>query len=186
MICHGGFSLDETTRRSWFNPERILRDASLKSGMVFVDVGSGDGFFTMIAAQFVGKTGKVYAVDTDASAIERLKHRAAEKGLTNIKAVSAEAEQTVFCESCADFVFYSIVLHDFYDPVKVLKNAKTMLKPSGKLLDLDWKKINMPFGPPERIRFSEETASTLIERAGFKILKISDVGLYHYSIVATP
>ena len=186
MGCHGGFSLDETTRRNWFNPEKILRDAGLGSGMVFVDVGSGDGFFTMIAAQFVGKTGKIYAVDTDASAIERLKYRAVEKGFTNVKAVIAEAEETVFCEGCADFVFYSIVLHDFRDPVKVLKNAKRMLKPSGKVLDLDWKKMSVSFGPPERIRFSEEKASALIKDAGFKILSTNDVGSYHYIVVGIP
>ena len=39
-------------------------------------------------------------------------------------------------------------LHDFNDPVKVLQNAKQMIKPNGQLIDLDWKKIEMPFGPP--------------------------------------
>ena len=65
MGCHGGFSLDEATRRSWFNPETILETAGLRSGMVFVDVGCGDGFFTIMAAQVVGPKGMVYAVDTD-------------------------------------------------------------------------------------------------------------------------
>src|SRR3972149_5543712 len=94
--CHGGFSLDEATRRSWFNPEKVLADAGLGSGMVFVDVGCGDGFFTIVASQLVGEKGMVYAVDIDASAVERLKRRAAEKGLSNVKAVVAEAEEKVF------------------------------------------------------------------------------------------
>src|SRR3989304_8498943 len=138
--CHGGFSLDEATRRSWFNPEKVLADAGLGSGMVFVDVGCGDGFFTILAAHLVGEKGKVYAVDTDDSAIKRLKRRAAEKGLANVKAVVAEAEEAVFCDRCADVVFYSTVLHDFHDPAKVLVNAKRMLKPSGRLVDLVWKR----------------------------------------------
>ena len=54
MGCHGGFSLDEATRRSWFNPEKVLKDAGLGLGMTFVDVGCGDGFFTILAAQIVG------------------------------------------------------------------------------------------------------------------------------------
>jgi ubiquinone/menaquinone biosynthesis C-methylase UbiE len=184
MGCHGGFSLDEATRRSWFNPEKVLEDVGLGSGMVFVDVGCGDGFFTILAAQVVGEKGMVYAVDTDASAIARLKRKAAEKGLANLKAVVAEAEETVFCEGCADVVFYSIVLHDFHDPAKVLLNAKRMLKSSGRLADLDWKKKRMPFGSPVHIRFNEEKASTLIEAANFKIESITDIGPYHYTIVA--
>ncbi len=74
MGCHGGFSLDETTRRSWYNPEAILQN--LLTGMVFIDIGCGDGFFSILAAKKVGVTGKVYAVDIDASAIERLKLKA--------------------------------------------------------------------------------------------------------------
>jgi ubiquinone/menaquinone biosynthesis C-methylase UbiE len=186
MACHGGFWSNDAKRRSWFNPEKVLEDAGLRSGMVLVDVGSGDGFFTMLAAHAVGEKGMVYAVDIDDSAIDRLKHKAADKGLANVKAVVAKAEKTVFCEACADVVFYSIVLHDFRDPAKVLQNAKRMLKVSGRLVDLDWKKKSMPFGPPKQIRFSEKQASTLIEKAGFGIESVKGVGPHHYVIVAKP
>jgi ubiquinone/menaquinone biosynthesis C-methylase UbiE len=186
MTCHGGFSLGEVTRRSWFNPEKVLADAGLSSGNVFVDVGSGEGFFTILAAEVVGEKGRVYAVDRDASAIERLRRRAAEKGFANVKAVVAEAEETVFCEACADVVFYSTVLHDFRDPAKVLLNARRMLKPSGRLVDLDWKKKQTAHGPPVRIRFSEEQAQTLIKNAGFTVESMRDAGRDHYIVIAKP
>jgi ubiquinone/menaquinone biosynthesis C-methylase UbiE len=186
MSCHGGFSLDEATRRSWFNPEKVLADAGLRSGMMFVDVGCGDGFFTILAAQLVGEKGMVYAVDTDASAIERLKRKTAKKGLANVKTVVSEAEETVFCDGCADIVFYSIVLHDFRDPAKVLRNARRMVKKDGKLVDLDWKKKPTVHGPPVAIRLSEEQASRIIEDAGFKIESVKDAGHNHYLIVAKP
>ncbi len=134
----------------------------------------------------MGEKGRVYAVDIDASAVERLKRRVTEKGLANVKAVVAEAEETVFCDGCADIVFYSIVLHDFHDPTKVLLNAKRMLKPSGRLVDLDWKKKQTEIGPPVRIRFSEEQAQRLIKNAGFNVESVRDVGNDHYVIVARP
>ena len=182
MVCHGGFSLDEATRRSWYNPEAILRD--LSAGMVFVDVGCGDGFFSILAAKKVGTNGKVYAVDSDASAIERLNRKAELEGLTNIVSKVGAAEETVFCEGCADLVFFSMVLHDFADPSKVLQNARKMVKPSGKLVDLDWKKQKMPFGPPSKIRFSVAHASRLIRDAGFRIGSAVDAGNYHYLVSA--
>ncbi len=184
MGCHGGFSLDETTRRSWYNPEAILQN--LQTGMIFVDIGCGEGFFSLLAAKKVGVTGKVYAVDIDASAIEKLKLKAKTEGLTNITAKACRAEETVFCNKCADLIFYSMDLHDFNDPAKVLKNAKQMIKPSGQLIDLDWKKMDMPFGPPFTIRFSEEKASSLIESAGFTVTDVRDAGRYHYVITAKP
>lgn len=158
MGCHGGFALDEATRRSWYNPEAFLQD--LRTGNVFADIGCGDGFFSVLAAKKVGEKGKVYAVDIDASAIEKLKHKAQTNDIHNITSIVGAAEDAIFCVKCADFVFFSMVLHDFDDPAKVLKNSKHMLKLSGRLIDLDWKKQEMPFGPPVRIRFSEEEEQT--------------------------
>jgi ubiquinone/menaquinone biosynthesis C-methylase UbiE len=184
MVCHGGFSLDEATRRSWYNPEAILQD--LRLGMVFMDIGCGDGFFSLLAAKKVGENGKVYAVDIDPSAIQKLSHKAIAEGLKNITAMAGKAEDTVFCVGCADFVFYSMNLHDFNDPAKVLQNSKQMIKPTGRLVDLDWKKQEMPFGPPLRIRFSEEKVSGLLQDAGFKVEAIKEAGRYHYVITAKP
>ena len=83
-------------------------------------------------------------------------------------------------------IFFGIVLHDFKNPEIVLKNALTMLKPNGKLVDFDWKKMQMPFGPPLEIRFSEEKAGNLIENAGFTLKMVRDFLPYNYLIVAEP
>lgn len=184
MRAHAFF--DEKERRGWQNPEDILAGVNVKTGLIFVDVGCGDGFFALPAARLVGNEGKVYGVDADPEAINRLKIKATEEGLVNLQLKTGLAEETVFCDSCADVVFFGIVFHDFRDQIKVLSNAKKMLKPTGRLVDLDWKKEPMQFGPPLQIRFNEEEASDLIVSAGFKIEKIREDGPYHYVIVATP
>jgi ubiquinone/menaquinone biosynthesis C-methylase UbiE len=185
MSSHRRFG-EETLRRKWRNPETTLKSIGLRSGMVFMDIGCGDGFFAVPAAQLVGEKGVVYGVDIDASAIERLKDKAEEKGLKNVTAKVGEAEETVFCEECADIVFYGRVLHDFRDPAKVLCNAKRMLKPTGTLVDLDWKKKPTVFGPPVRIRFSEEQAASLIKAAGFTIESVKAAGRNFYIVTAKP
>jgi ubiquinone/menaquinone biosynthesis C-methylase UbiE len=184
MKCHGGFHLDELTRRSWYNPEAILKDTGLASGMTFIDVGCGEGFFSLLAAQMVKKNGVVYCLDIDAEALERIKVTASEKGLANIRVVTAAGEENPPCIACADVVFCSMALHDFKDPVQVLVNAKKMLKPNGKIVDLDWKKQPMDFGPPEKIRFSIEYASKLMKMAGFNVDSVKEAGPYHYIITA--
>ena len=185
MVCHGNFNLDEKTRRSWYDSEAILEAIGLVDGMTFVDVGCGSGFFSVLAAKIVGKKGKVYAVDVDELAIERLLQKAKDEGLQNIEAKAAPAEETVFCKGCADIVFFSMVLHDFADPAKVLSNARQMIKLEGSLVDLDWKKQEMPFGPPEKIRFSESKVSDLLEAAGFTV-ESAAIGKYHYVITGKP
>jgi ubiquinone/menaquinone biosynthesis C-methylase UbiE len=177
---------DEKERRKWQNPEAILVEVGVKTGPKFVDLDCGDGFFALSAARLVGNEGRVYGLDVDEHAIDRLKEKASKEGLRNLTLKVGMAEEKVFCDSCADIVFFGIVLHDFSDSVKVLANAKRMLKPTGRLIDLDWKKEPMHLGPPLQIRFSEEKASNLIMTAGFKIDGIKKEGLYHYMIVATP
>lgn len=130
--------------------------------------------------------GKVYAVDIDPSRVAKLQNKAAAEGLTNIEATVGRAEDAVFCRGCADFVLYSMDLHDFDDPQKVLENAHVMLKPSGVVVDLDWKKQQMEFGPPERIRFSETRVMEMLELADFRVQSTKDAGPYHYLIVAKP
>jgi ubiquinone/menaquinone biosynthesis C-methylase UbiE len=182
MSSHKHFG--EGTIRRWHHPEISLERLGLRSGMTFMDVGCGYGFFTLQAASIVGETGKAYAVDIDASSIDRLKLEAAEKGLKNIRAEVGAAEETVFCDECADIVFYSIVLHDFRDPAKVLHNAKRMIKPDGTLVNLDWKKKPMPLGPPLKIRFSEEQAANLIKQAGFTVESVKNLGSNFYMVTA--
>ena len=152
--------------------------------MTFMDIGCGNGFFTIPAAEQVDESGKVYAVDASAEAVETVKRKAAAKGLKNIITKAREAEETVFCDECADMVFFSIVLHDFRDPAKVLRNAKRMIKPTGTLINLDWKKKRTAFGPPLHIRFSEEQAQALIEQAGFTVESGKDAGNNFYLVTA--
>jgi ubiquinone/menaquinone biosynthesis C-methylase UbiE len=185
-LHHGTFYRDEAERKRWQNPDSILAQIGLRPGLTFIDVGCGDGFFALPAARIVGKEGKVYALDIDAEAISSLTEKALRSNLKNVEARVGAAEDIVFCESCADVLFFGIVLHDFDDPAKVLRNAARMIKPSGRLVDLDWKKKPMNFGPPDNIRFSEEEAAKLIFKAGFKVEQRREAGPFHYVITAKP
>ncbi len=178
--------IDDQARRKWQNPEAILSGIGLTPGFTFIDIGCGVGFFALPAARIVGKQGKVYGLDADAESIARLQEQVARDGLENMHLSVGRAEETVICEQCADIVFFGIALHDFQVPSKAVENARSMLKPAGRLVNLDWKKEPMELGPPLRVRFDEETAAHLIEAAGFTIEAIKDSGLYHYLIIARP
>jgi ubiquinone/menaquinone biosynthesis C-methylase UbiE len=180
MKVHG-----DNDRRRWQDPDDVLVTIGVGRGFTFVDVGCGEGYFTIPVARMVGTKGRVYGLDIDGRVIHRLREKAAKEGLGTIYLKVGSAEDIVFCEACADIVFFGIVLHDFKDPAKVLKNARRMLKPSGRLVNLDWKKEPMDYGPPLRMRFSKEYATRLIEDAEFMIDTVQDAGRYHYLIVAT-
>ena len=178
------FSPDDPERRQWQDPDQILSTIGLGPGMVFVDMGCGDGYFALPAARRVGPEGRVYANDIDEGAVARLRERAAQEGLDNLVAEVQESEDSVACEGCADIVFFGIDLHDFRDPAKVLANAQKMLHTRGRLVDLDWKDQPTPFGPPLEKRFSIGKVQSLFSSAGFRVESVQDAGPWHYLIIA--
>jgi ubiquinone/menaquinone biosynthesis C-methylase UbiE len=173
----------ENERRRWQNPEGVLDSIGLKPGMTIVDLGCGNGFFALPAARLLGATGKVYGLDADDEVIADLQRRADEEGLKNLTLTVGRGEDTILCEWCADIVFVGNALHDFDDPVKVLANARRMLKPDGVLADIDWRAEPSPMGPPMNIRFSADKAKQMIEAAGFTVEQPRNVGPYHYLII---
>jgi len=178
------FHYDEQQRRKIQNPEKILEDIGLRKGMSFVDLGSNDGFFSVPAAKIVGNTGKIYALDINQEAIDSLKDKLQSIDYRNYQLKCAKAEEEVFNDHIADIVFLGTVLHDFIDPLKVLKNAKKLLKNEGILVNLDWRKKDTKLGPPLEIRFSSKYAANLIEQAGFKIKSIDNLSDLYYLIIA--
>ncbi|MCG7855022.1 MAG: class I SAM-dependent methyltransferase [Methanoregulaceae archaeon] len=177
---------DERSRRSWQNPEQILVRTGLGPGDTVIDIGCGEGFFTLPAARLAGSSGKIIGIDINGSAVSRMLEQARREGLGNVDGIVGSGEETLACEGCADLIFFGIDLHDFSDPQKVLQNARRMIKPGGTLCNLDWQKRETPFGPPVSIRFDEETAATLIREAGFTILRIEEIPLWFYLITAAP
>ena len=179
-------SIPDSERRRWQDPEAILSSIGLGPGFTFIDIGCGRGFFALPAARIVGKKGKVYGVDADTESIASLKEQASKEGLENVYLTIGRAEETIVCQHCADIIFIGMALHDFQDPSRVLENARSMARPTGRLVDLDWKKEPTGFGPPFRIRFSVEVAVGLIEQAGFAVETTKDSGPYHYLVIARP
>jgi ubiquinone/menaquinone biosynthesis C-methylase UbiE len=177
---------EEADRRRWQDPERLLTAIGLSHGEIFADIGSGNGFFSLPAARMVGPGGRVFAVDTDHAAIHDLDRRMRAEGLTNIRPSTDPAEEALYCRGCVDVVFFGIVLHDFDNPARVIRQARTMIHREGRLINLDWKVRPMPIGPPIDKRFSEAKAAWLLSENGFEVWDVRDWGPYHYLIAASP
>ncbi|MCL4357561.1 methyltransferase domain-containing protein [Patescibacteria group bacterium] len=148
------FTYYESERRKRQNPEQILHNAGLKEGMCFMDIGCNNGFFTLPAAKIVGENGKIYAVDIDNDALNELKDKLLLKNISNVK-----------------------------DPLKVLKNAKTMLKDKGVVYDYDWRKVKTELGPPLQIRLSTNQVKQLAESAGLRFGASNILDKNFYAVV---
>lgn len=107
--------------------------AELKEGETVVDLGSGSGMDTFIAALKVGRSGKVIGIDmTDEqrAKAERLRDR---DGFDNVTYMKGYIEQVPLPDGVADAVISNGVINLAPEKGSVFREAARLLKPGGRL-----------------------------------------------------
>ena len=105
----------------------------LAAGERVVDVGSGGGIDSLIAARMVGPTGEVVGIDMTPAMIDRARAAAAESGIDNVEFREAYMEAIPVPDGWADVVISNGVLNLTPDKQKTLGEMFRVLRPGGRL-----------------------------------------------------
>lgn len=97
-----------------------------------VDVGSGIGMDSMVAANAVGAEGRVVGVDMTPEMLERARAGAQEAGIPNVEFREGLAEQLPVDEGWADLVISNGVINLVPDKVGAYREIARVLKPGGR------------------------------------------------------
>lgn len=162
--------------------EGLLKNAGLRKGMSFADIGCGPGFFVIPASKVVGKGGTVYAIDTQEEMLGELKKRLS--GRKNITPLRSGENSVPLKDEGVDFALLAYVLHEAESKPLFLKEVRRILKAGGKVLLLDWEKKVEDHGPPFEDRVRREDAEALLKDAGFQITGVASLNPSHYRLEA--
>jgi SAM-dependent methyltransferase len=110
--------------------ERVFRKAGITEGMRVLDMGSGAGDVSFLAAELVGPTGSVIGVDQDSGVLAVARQRASENGLDRVTFQEAEIGEFTSSEAF-DAVVGRFVLMYQADPVATLSHVFGLLKHGG-------------------------------------------------------
>ena len=105
----------------------------LAAGERVLDLGSGAGTDSLIAAQMVGEHGRVTGIDMTAGMLAKARAAAAEAGLANVEFVEGEAEQLPFADASFDVVISNGVIDLIPDKDAVYAELYRVLVPGGRL-----------------------------------------------------
>lgn len=107
-----------------------LERLALAEGWRCVDVGAGAGDVSVALAELAGRTGRVYAVDSDPLARDETARAAAEAGEAQVIALTQAAEDLVLPEE-VDVAYCRFLLMHVIDPLAVLRRMAGVVRTGG-------------------------------------------------------
>jgi ubiquinone/menaquinone biosynthesis C-methylase UbiE len=158
---------------------------NLPQGITFLDLGCGQGNYSLAAASRIGPDGVVYAVDLWEEGIAALRERAAHEGRANLKPLAAPAGQVPIESRSVDVVLMATVLHDLVEAgtaAGALAEVSRVMKARGQLAIVEFDKIDGPPGPPRQIRLDPAEVEALVAPCGFARQQTVKLGPYNYLI----
>jgi arsenite methyltransferase len=104
-----------------------------RPGERVVDVGSGIGMDSMVAANAVGSEGRIVGVDMTPEMLERARAGAQEAGILNVEFREGLAEQLPVDDGWADLVISNGVINLVPDKVGAYREIARVLRPGGRV-----------------------------------------------------
>jgi ubiquinone/menaquinone biosynthesis C-methylase UbiE len=159
-------------------------ELDLKKGTVLLDLGCGEGLYTLAASEAIGKGGQIYAIDLWEEGITHLKEQTSAKGITNIIARVADVSKKIpLSDYSTDLCLMATVLHDLLQvgaAEGTLREIRRVLNLQGTLAIVEFKKIEGPPGPPIRVRLNPEDVERIVSPFGFRKRRTADIGPFNY------
>ena len=125
--------IDNPLRRRIQPPGEMPMRHGIDPGMTVLEVGPGNGRYTIETAWRVGMAGKVITVDIEPKMIERVRQRAEAEGVTNLEARVANVYELPFEDGAFDAIYMITVIGEIPEPERAMREFYRVLAPGGTL-----------------------------------------------------
>jgi len=123
--------------RDFFAPRsRILDEIDINEGDVILDFGCGPGGYCIAAADLVGESGRIIALDINPAALEHVQSRAEKQNIDVIETMLSNGGIDLL-DTSVNVVFLFDVLHDLKNWAAIVPEIRRVLKPDGVLATHD-------------------------------------------------
>ncbi len=182
--------LHSENRKKSLPAKKILTACGLGEDKIFLDVGCGNGYFSLPAAEIVGSGGEVHAFDISSQMLEDLQERVEAKKINNIKLY--QVNDSGVCEDNiqgglagnGDMMLMANLLHEVSNPQEFIQHYLGFLKDQGRLIVIDWRKKEMEIGPDYEHRLAVDTVQNLLKEADLELEYSRILNDKYYLIVA--
>ncbi len=161
--------------KQFLDAHQVLKQLDLQQNQVVLDLGCGEGHFALAAAEWVGKSGRVFALDVHAASLEILQTALQQSHTHNVCPLLADATQRIpLADNSVDWVFMVNVLHGFYHNGEldaVMAEIRRIHKADGKLMIIEFDRVPETPGPPLDVRIPSTQMNATIYPYGYFLYK---------------
>ena len=125
--------IDNPFRRTIQPPAEMPLRHGIAPGMLVLEVGPGNGRYSIATARRIGEDGKLITIDIEPKMIERVQQRAQVEGITNLEARIADVYHLPFKDGLFDAIYMITVIGEIPQPERAFKEFYRVLSPSGLL-----------------------------------------------------
>ena len=177
---------EEPARAAWQKPDKVLEALHVRAGETVCDIGAGPGYFSLRLARLVGPAGRVYAVDVEPRILDALRERLEKRQVENVTPVLGSAGDPWLPPAACDLILIVDTYHHFPDRPAYLRRLVRLLKPEGRLANVDFHKRATPIGPPLDHRVSREEFLRDADAAGLMVVEEPTFLENQYFVVLRP
>lgn len=139
------------------NSALMLDQLRIQPGWTICDLGSGNGYHTLIMAEKTGEKGAILAVDIQQQMLDMLNARASGRGVKNIKTILGEPWDPKLPPASCDMILLVDVYHEFGNPEEMLRAMHAALKPKGLIALVEFRSEDpkVPIKPEHKMSRSQ-------------------------------
>lgn len=167
--------------------EKFFRELEIKEDTIFLDAVCGCGDYALAAASRIGEQGRIYAFDLQEGIIDRLTDKIVAEGITNVVPRVAGPLSLPLGNNTIDICLMVTAFYDLVpqgDDEKALSEITRVLKPSGVLAVIEFKKIPGHLGSPINIRIRSAELDETLRFHGFTSVKPREIKVGEYSYLS--
>lgn len=180
MGAAGAAWLERSNRQEEEHAQQAIDSLPLQANSIVADIGAGTGYYTFSIATKI-TAGKIYAVEVQDYMLSQLKNKKDSLHLNNVQIVKGSDTTINLPGNSIDLAIMVDVYHELGYPHEILQALYKALKPSGKLLLLEYRAedASIPIKPLHKL--SVQQANKELGANGFILYQRQEfLPIQHY------
>jgi SAM-dependent methyltransferase len=174
MGYQGAAWLERPERLEEEEPDVAIGILKIPKGASVADIGAGSGFMTIRLSQSVGPTGRVFATDVQPQMLDILRRRLDDRKIRNVTLVQGAIDDPKLPPGSLDLELLVDVYHEFSQPQAMLRGLREALKPSGRLVLVEYRKEDPAIPIKFEHKMSVAEAKLEVEHEGFTLATVDE------------